>query len=135
MDLTLRTEAFQSENQSWLGSAHGTEEADSITLDGATLGAVFASGVVPSGVVLGKITATGLYGPYASGAGDGRQTPVGHLLTTVELFIALRGDAAGVFHNVGGALFWHGEVIIANLPANSGYTGAVLTALPLVRYV
>lgn len=67
MRLDIRTETFASpEDQSWLGSAHGTNEADSITLDGDMFLAAFPTGVVPSGVVLGRVTSNGLYGPYGA---------------------------------------------------------------------
>lgn len=35
--------------------------------------------IIKGGTVLGKITATGKYGPYASGASNGLQTPLGFL--------------------------------------------------------
>jgi hypothetical protein len=67
MDLTLRTESFQTENHSWLGSAHGTDATQSITLDTSafTANTHYPNGYFPSGLPLGKITATGRYGPYA----------------------------------------------------------------------
>lgn len=61
--------AYVVDDQSWLGSAHGTNECDTITLDGPACLDAFPDGVIPSGVVLGKITATGKYGP-ASTAGN-----------------------------------------------------------------
>jgi hypothetical protein len=67
MDLNLRTETFQTDDQSWLGSAHGTDAPRSITLDTSafTSGTHYPNGFFPSGLPLGKITATGKYGPYA----------------------------------------------------------------------
>lgn len=67
MDLRPRTESFQSDDQSWLGSAHGTDAPRSITLDTSafTSGTHYPNGFFPSGLPLGKITATGKYGPYA----------------------------------------------------------------------
>lgn len=58
--------AYVVDDQSWLGSAHGTNECDTITLDGAACLDAFPDGVIPSGVVLGKITATGKYGPAST---------------------------------------------------------------------
>lgn len=55
--------AYVVDDQSWLGSAHGTNECDTITLDGPACLDAFPDGVIPSGVVIGKITATGKYGP------------------------------------------------------------------------
>lgn len=58
-------EGYVVDDQSWLGSSHGTDTAESIMLDGPSCLARFPDGVVPSGTCLGKITATGKYGPYA----------------------------------------------------------------------
>ncbi|MFE5332946.1 hypothetical protein ACFRCG_41840 [Embleya sp. NPDC056575] len=67
MDLSLRTETWGQDDQSWLGSQHGTEAARSITLDVSkfTANTHYPNGYFLSGIPLGKVTATGLYGPYA----------------------------------------------------------------------
>jgi hypothetical protein len=72
MDLTLRTEAFASDDQSWLGSAHGADATQSITLDTSafTSGTHYPDGYFKSGIPLGKITATGKYGPYGGAANE-----------------------------------------------------------------
>jgi len=68
VDLTLRTEAFGVDDQSWLGSAHGTDSTESITLDTSafTPSVHYPDGYFKSGIPLGLIAATGLYGPYAA---------------------------------------------------------------------
>ncbi|MGW3486552.1 head decoration protein [Streptomyces sp. NPDC001054] len=111
MNLAQTTETFGQDDQSWLASAHGTNTGRSITLDTSafTAGTHYPAGFFPSGLVLGKITATGLYGPYSDAATDGRETAVGFLFTAVK--------APGVNTiDVQGALLWHGAVIKANLP-------------------
>jgi hypothetical protein len=67
MDLTLRTETFAVDDQSWLGSRHGIGEAVSVTLDTSafTPSIHYPDGYFKSGIGLAKITATGLYGPYS----------------------------------------------------------------------
>jgi hypothetical protein len=67
MDLTLRTETWGLDDQSWLGSRHGIGECPSVTLDTSafTKAIHYPDGYFKSGIALGKITATGLYGPYA----------------------------------------------------------------------
>lgn len=118
MRLAQQTEAaYENEDRSWLGSAHGTQNARPITLDGDTFLATFADGIVPSGVVLGIITATGLYGPYDDAAGDGREVARGHLYSTVEVAAGATGDA-------GAALFEHGRVYTPNLPTGHGLNAA-----------
>jgi hypothetical protein len=79
-------EGYVVDDQSWLGSSHGTDTAESVMLDGATCLARFPDGVVPSGTCLGKITATGKYGPYAASG----QTPVNEV-QTVRVTNADRG--------------------------------------------
>jgi hypothetical protein len=66
MDLSLRTETFGSDDQSWLGSAHGTDAARTVTLDTSafTEALHYPDGYIRSGTPLAEITATGKYGPY-----------------------------------------------------------------------
>jgi len=66
MDLTLRTETFAVDDQSWLASRHGVGEAVSVTLDTSafTPAIHYPDGFFKSGIGLAKIAATGLYGPY-----------------------------------------------------------------------
>lgn len=122
MDLRVSTETFSNENQSWLGSAHGTDNADPVTLDGDKFLAAFPTGVVPSGVLLGIITASGKAAPYTDAAthGAGSDTAVGYLFQTVNL----NGTTAGTAGDVQGALLRHGHVIEAKLPAGHGTTAA-----------
>lgn len=86
MDLTLKVESFQQDDQSWLGSAHGTSSARPVTLDTSqfTANTHYPNGYFPSGLPLGKITATGKYGPYNDAASDGTQTLVGFLFCAVD---------------------------------------------------
>lgn len=111
MDLSVRTESHYQDNQSWLGAAHGTDAGRSITLDTSafTAGTHYPNGFFPSGLPLGKITATGMYGPYNNGASDGTEVLAGFLLTPVK-----PGSPTTV--DVGGVLFEHGRVVEANLP-------------------
>lgn len=117
MNLSPVTETFQQDDQSWLGSAHGTDAARSITLDVSmfTAGTHYPNGYFPSGLPLGLITSTGqsgvvgLYGPYNDSATDGRQTLVGFLLCAVDAPPATTVD-------VQGALLDHGRIVEAKLP-------------------
>jgi hypothetical protein len=132
MRLDIQTETFSaSEDQSWLGSAHGTNECDSITLDGDAFLATWPDGIIPSGVVLGRVTATGLYQPYDDGVATGIEVARGHLFTTIDL----GGTTAGTVGNTPAALFWHGEVVEANLPADHGLDAAAKADLGQIRYV
>ncbi|MFF3565359.1 head decoration protein [Streptomyces sp. NPDC002574] len=122
-------------DRSWLASLHGTRDVDSITLDLST----FVSGThympsadtnVPysrllSGLPVGKITASGLYGLYATGAADGRQNLAGFIFAEV-LF-------APAQTKVGAALLWHGSVKTAKLPV--AVAAVAPSALCQIRFV
>jgi hypothetical protein len=227
--LAIRHETFSpSEDQSWLGSAHGTNECDSITLDSDAFLTLFPTGIVPSGVVLykhssglyrpfgsvsadevqtiteggtgltsfvlhfqgqdttslvaastaaqvqaalealstigaGNVTVTGsASGPYSvtfvgdladvdqpamtatptggtgtvtiatgTAGGTDTDTAAGHLFTTTDL----GGTTAGTVDKCTAALFWHGEVIVANLPENAGLTTGARADLNQIRYI
>lgn len=111
MNLTQTTESFGQDDQSWLASAHGTDTARSITLDTSafTSGTHYPNGYFPSGLALGKITATGKYGPYSNAASDGTEVLAGFLMTAIDAPSVNTIDPQG-------ALLWHGAVIEAKLP-------------------
>ncbi|MFD8496332.1 hypothetical protein [Amycolatopsis sp. NPDC059657] len=75
MDLTQRSESFAVDDTSWLGSRHGVGSCRSVTLDTSafTPSLHYPDGFFKSGLALGRITASGLYGPYG-GTTDEVQT-------------------------------------------------------------
>jgi hypothetical protein len=112
MNLNPTINTLGRDDQSWLGSAHGTNSARSITLaiSAFTKATHYPNGYLPSGLPLGKYTSganSGLFGPYTVGASDGSQTLAGFLFTAT----ATDGTS-----NPNGALLDHGKVIVANLP-------------------
>lgn len=104
------TETFGNEDHSWLRSQHGTEAIETAVLDLSkfTKATHYSAGYIKSGEPLGKIAATGLYGPYDGAASDGRETLVGHLFTTQ----AVREGGGNITAN----LLAHGKVVEARLP-------------------
>lgn len=108
MDLSLKTETFGQDDQSWLASEHGTSNARTLTLKISTLtaGTHYPTGHLPSGVAVGIITATGKAGLYNNAASDGTQNLVGFVLTAQKI-----GTADVVV-----PVMTHGAVIEANLP-------------------
>ncbi|WP_030670678.1 head decoration protein [Streptomyces rimosus] len=112
MNLNPKSEVFGQDDQSWLASAHGTDTARSITLDTSafTAGTHYPNGYFPSGLPLGKITATGKYGPYNNASTDGTEVLAGFLFTSIAAPTVTTVDPQG-------ALLWHGAVIEAKLPA------------------
>ncbi|MFG2956396.1 head decoration protein [Streptomyces sp. NPDC048291] len=103
----------------WLASRHGLDTPLTITLDTA----LFTEGthytppafgqprnVMKAGMPLGRVTATGLYGPWDTTATDGRATFTGFLLADVPF--TQDGSRAGA------ALLWHGVIAAAQIPVH-----------------
>ena len=114
-DISVTRVAHQSEDRSWLGSAHGTDATQTITLDLAlfTKETHYPNGFIPSGVTLAKVTATGKYGPYSNAADDGRTVMDGHLFNSTHV-------PADTSIAVGAPILRHGEVVESNLPSGHG---------------
>lgn len=121
MDLAQTTETIGApDDRRWWGSAHATQNFESVTLDAAAFNATWgpasaSAGWVPSGVAIAKRTSDGLWVPYNDGGAAGVNTMVGHLATSVKI------RATG---NVGAALFHHGTVIESLLPTTHGLDAA-----------
>jgi len=114
-DITVRKTDYQVEKRSWLLGPVGTMpgENPSVTLDLAAFPANrYPNGYIPSGTVLGKITATGLYGPYDDTLANGLETARGLLFSSINV-----PAATG---KVGGALFKRGDVDETKLPWSTG---------------
>lgn len=116
------------DDPSWLGSAHGTDSTETVTLDASkfTKNTHYPDGFIPSGTNLGKVTATGLYGPYDDAANDGRQTFVGHLIAPR---VVPASDA-----RIGAGMLTHGKVVAANLPVALDANGKA-DAAGRIRYI
>ncbi|MGW1622283.1 head decoration protein [Streptomyces sp. NPDC002172] len=80
---------------------------------------------VLSGIPVGKITASGLYGLYQTGATDGRQNLAGFVFAEV-LFAPSQTK-------VPAALLWHGSVKTAKLPVT--VTPVAPSATCQIRFV
>lgn len=138
MDISVQTLTYQVEKRDWLLSIHGTEpgENPTVVLDVSkfTQATHFPNGYIPSGTALGKITATGLYGPYDPAAGDGRQTAAELLFSSLRVVNPWNASTAA---KVGGAGLHRGEVDPAKLPFQTGagsLDAAGKTALRLINF-
>lgn len=120
-DISVRTASYIAENRSWTIGKHGHDETIPGTLDISSLTAAthYPNGFVPSGLVLGIITATGLLGAYDDTAVDGRQTAVGYLFSTVTV-----PNLADLTKDIGVAYLVHGFVKISKLPIQAAGTPA-----------
>jgi len=138
--ISVATSSFQVEKRSWLLSPHGTEPGAtlSITLDVSAFTAAthYPNGYLMSGIVLGRITATGLYAPYVDAAVDGTGVAAGFLFSSVKVpnLLALTKD-------VGAGLVVHGFIDAAKLPIANAATGGGFidangrTDLKLIHFV
>lgn len=138
-NIAVTSTAYQVEKRSWLLSSHGTDPGTtpSVTLDLTTFTEAthYPNGYVMSGIILGKITASGLYGPYASGAVDGRQTAAGILFGSLKV-------PSDTSVRIAGAMLIHGFVsepkllsIVADAAAGGGFvTTAAKTSLSLIHF-
>lgn len=113
--LKITETSYGADSPVWLRDDHGYEAADDIVLDSALFTGTFTDGYVPSGVTLGKVTATSKYGPYSDAAVDGRQVMVGHLKTARRVASTDPVQAAVVLHGV---------VVESKLPTNHGLDAA-----------
>ncbi|MEV6897457.1 hypothetical protein [Amycolatopsis sp. NPDC051372] len=115
MDLSIKTEAFQQDDQSWLGSAHGTNATRTVTLDASTFTGLYPNGYIPSGTALayivGSTTKLGPYDPANTTTEPG--VFIGHLFTAVKV-------PTDTSKPIGAALYEHGRVRAAKLPFTSG---------------
>jgi head decoration protein D len=107
-----------SASRAWLASLHGTDQTETITLDltkftAGTHYVVSTDPVQPysrflSGVPVGRITASGLYGPWTPAATDGTQALAGFVFAEAAF---APGDT-----KLPCALLWHGVVKVSACP-------------------
>ncbi|MEV2222749.1 head decoration protein [Nocardia vinacea] len=95
-----------------------------VTLDMTkfTAGTHYPKGYLPSGIVLGKITASGLYGPYDNAQTDGREVAAGFLWDAFTPTDLTGKEAAPLWVGVG-------LITEAKLPAGNGLDSAGKTDL------
>lgn len=131
-DISVSSTSYQVEKRSWLipqpgAIGHGYTPSGTLDISAFTAGTHYPNGYIPSGVVLGRITATGLLGPYDDAAVDGRGTAVG------LLYAATNVPASGA--DVGCAYVAAFAVVkTAKLPANHGLNAAARTDLRNIHF-
>lgn len=113
--LGVKRTQYQSEDRSWLWGPHGTEPGTtpSVTFDVSafTEATHYPNGYLLSGLPVGRITASGLYGPYDNAALDGRETAAGLIFSSLAI-----PDLTDLTQDVGGAILVHGFVDPNKLP-------------------
>lgn len=133
LNLAIRSSSFGvPEDQRWLGSSHGSQAMDPITLDATLCVALFATGLIPSGIPLTKRAGSGnRYSPTLAA-----DTIVDcHLFTTVDMTAGGTQAAA----NTPASGFWIGEIVTARIPAFAGALDLTAAAgqakSKLIKYV
>ena len=135
------------EDRRWLGARMGTTVMRSVTISPSTFTAAhIINGVIPSGVALGKITASGLWGPYEAAAVDGRQLVVNVGLLFSSIAIGHPDEVGIDYTNAGpqgATLFWGPGIVKTGFLPTSGTFGGSLkgvadaafkTSLPMIRW-
>ncbi len=126
-DITVSSTAYQVEKRSWfLGTAEAPGFTQSITLDVSAFNAAhYVDGYIPSGTILGTITAGGKVGPYLAAGAGGLDTATGILFSAVKI-----PNLADLTQDVGGAmLVAFAPVSVAKLPfTSSTVTGGFIDA-------
>lgn len=117
-DIGVFSVPYAAEDRSWFLSDPEDAYCPGGTLDITKFTAAthYPNGYIPSGIVLGLVSASGLYGPYDDTAADGRQTATGILFSTVRT-LQWNGTAlakVGVTQVV-----YNAVVSVARMPFNS----------------
>lgn len=135
-DISVSTTDYQVEKRSWLLSEWGTGpgENPSVVLDVSafTPATHYPNGYFPSGLALGKITATStggktVVGPYDDAAVDGRAVCFGLLMSATKV-----PNPADTTKDIGGAAVVCGMVKLSKLPIALDAAGQ--TDLKLVHF-
>lgn len=116
MDITIKRESFGQEDQSWLGSAHGTNAAQTVTLDASSFvkATHYPEGWLKAGLPLAKSGTKHVL--WTTGA-----ALAGFLFTTVRVPENLASP-------VGAAILEHGRVKAAKLPVPVDAAGQATAA-------
>lgn len=134
-DISVSTTSFQVEKRDWLipqpgGIGHGYTPSGTLDVSAFTAGTHYPNGYFPSGLVLGRITATGKLGPYDNAASDGRQTAVGLLFAATKV-----PNTADTTKDVGCAYVAAFAVVVtAKLPTGHGLDAAAQTDLARIHF-
>lgn len=119
-DISVSTTPYQVEDRSWhlskLGSGPGENPPVTLDVSSFTPATHYPNGYIPSGVPLGRITATSdanktVVGPYDGAASDGRETCIGLLHSATKV-----PNTADTTKDVGGSLVVIGFVKLSRLP-------------------
>lgn len=117
-DIGVFTQPYLAEDRSWLLTEpdNAFQIGGTLSIPAFTQAVHYPNGYIPSGTVVGLITASGLYGPYDDTAVDGRQVAVGVLFGAIRVLNPL----GAALTKVGGAFIvaW-ASIATSRLPFNT----------------
>lgn len=120
-DISMTTRTYQVGDRRWLLSEPDYKPNVTLDISKFTAGTHYPNGFIPSGTVIGKVTATGLFGPYDDTATDGRQTAYGLTYGDVQ---AIKYDGSTASKVGTGAVVYDAAVSAGKLPFQAG-TGSI----------
>lgn len=133
-DISLQTTTYQVGNRQWLLQEPDVKPNVTLDISKFTAGTHYPNGYIPSGTAIGKVTATGLFGPYNDAASDGTQTCYGFTYGDVR---AVRQNGTTATKVGTGAVVNDAMISVAKLPFQSG-TGSIdangKADLPTIRF-
>lgn len=114
------------DRRKWLRSPHNAGNVTIVTLDLSTFEQPlhYPDGYLPSGIVLGRITATGKYGPADDTATDGRETARSILYDPV----LITDDTEPAASTWSGGGYVRGHVNVTYLPVEHAAGSATFNA-------
>ncbi len=134
-DISVETRSFGPDDRAWLLTELVGHQQSTATVYGGnidfslfTANTHYPNGYLPSGLLLGKVTATGRLGPYSNGATNGTETAVGFL------YNATRVPASTATRVAGTVVDSFAIVSESRLPANHGLDAAAKAELPLIKF-
>lgn len=133
-DISMQTTSYQVGDRSWLLAEPDYKPNVTLDITKFTAATHFPNGYIPSGTVIGRITSSGLFGPYDPGASDGRETAYGLTYGDVR---AVRQDGSTAAKVGTGAVVYDAVVSKSKLPFQSGagsIDSAAETALVQIRW-
>lgn len=110
MDLSIKRESWGAGDQTWIGSRHGTNNAQTVTLDVASFSDF--GDTIPSGVPLKRLE-------------SGHHAPVSDAGDTLAGFLFTDQPNTGTVQVA--PMLWHGLIRVANLPEGA-FDVSTLTA-------
>ena len=119
----VTTTSYGQGNRTWMLTGKGRDTCRTVTLDisAFTANTHYPNGYLPAGLVLGKITASGMYAPYIDANSDGTQT------AELVLFNDQYVDGSG--NDIVAACMTEGDIIVSRLPSGNGLDTAGKTDL------